>query len=102
MYMLGRLRTASSPSRTVMALASYAGPLVLGALVLGALADVASGALSGSGRFSGLTSDTVLLLASCGRHVVRARPWHVHRGASSGVGHGKRPHQSVAVPRGSE
>src|SRR5476649_925027 len=66
MYMLGRLRTASSPSRTVMALASYAGPSGLGALCAGEpFAGVpcsgAAAALSASGRFSGLIWDTVLL-----------------------------------------
>src|SRR5665647_74038 len=86
MYMLGRLRTASSPSRTVMALASYAGLSGLGAL--------ASAAISGSGRFSGLTSDTVLLWL----HTVVTRSVRdpgtciaVHRpGSGTGSGHTRR------------
>src|SRR5665647_1277932 len=99
MYMLGRLRTASSPSRTVMALASYAGLSGLGALgALGALAVLALGAISGSGRFSGLTSDTVLLWLHAvviwsargpGTAIAVRRP-----GSGTGSGHTRR----LAVP----
>src|SRR5665648_393701 len=84
MYMLGRLRTASSPSRTVMALASYAAPSGLDVLD--------AGALSASGRFVWLTSDTVLLWCHTVVHGQRDRGCCI-------VGPSGRRRQTSGVPR---
>src|SRR5665647_1750593 len=75
MYILGRLRTASRPSRTVIALASSAGSAGLSAFAV----DV------GSRTFCGLTSDTVLLWLSHSDPVVSAAR-DLHRGT---IGQGR-------------